>query len=76
VGGETLDLSAVLIGYGAGIDDATDFVQFVGSGNDTKVQVDADGAANGVVFVDVALLQNVTLTNVNQAILEGNLDLN
>jgi hypothetical protein len=39
------------------------------------VLVDADGLANGVSFTDVALLQNVALTNVNQAVIEGNLDL-
>jgi len=39
------------------------------------VLVDADGLANGVSFTDVALLQNVTLASVNQAVIEGNLDL-
>jgi hypothetical protein len=50
-------------------------VQFVNAGGDTTVRIDADGIANGVSFVDVAVLQNVTLSNVAQAMIEGNLDL-
>src|SRR5262245_50628845 len=33
------------------------------------------GAGGLATFVDVAVLQGVTLTNVNQAVVEGNLDL-
>jgi len=75
VSGDSLDVSSLLTGYDVALDDPTDFVQFVASGNDTRVLVDADGLANGVSFADVALLQNVALTNVNQAVIEGNLDL-
>ena len=74
-GGDVLDLSDLLDGFDLGRDNADDFVQFVNAGGDTTVRVDADGAANGVSFVDVAVLQNVTLSNVAQAMIEGNLDL-
>jgi len=74
-GGDVLDLADLLSGFDAGSDNANDFVQFVNAGGDTTVRVDIDGAANGVSFADVAVLQNVTLTNVAQAIIEGNLDL-
>ena len=73
--GDKLDVSALLTGYDLALDNPADFVQFIGSGGDTRVLVDGDGLANGVSFTDVALLQNVTLTNVNQAVIEGNLDL-
>ena len=75
VGGDLLDLSDLLDNFNPGQSDPNDFVQFVTAGGDTTVRVDADGAANGVSFVDVALLQNVTLSNVAQAMIEGNLDL-
>lgn len=74
-GGDVLDLSDLLDGFNLGNDDPNDFVQFVNAGGDTTVQVDTDGAANGINFVDVAVLQNVTLDNVAQAMIEGNLDL-
>ena len=75
VSGDKLDVSSLLTGYDLALDNPADFVQFVASGSDTRVLVDADGLANGVSFTDVALLQNVTLTSVNQAVIEGNLDL-
>ena len=71
--GDTLDLSNILTGYTAGVSDANDFVQLAPGGGDTAVMVDVDGTLNGVSFVQVATLQSVTLTNVNQAVLEGNL---
>ncbi len=71
--GDTLDLSDLLTGYFAGSSDPSDFVQFVNAGSDTMVQVDIDGAANGVNFVDACLLEGVILANVNQAVMEGNL---
>jgi hypothetical protein len=73
--GDTLDLSDLLTGYTAGVSDPNDFVQFVPGGGNTTVRVDADGAAGGAVFVDVAVLSGVTLTGVNQAVVEGNLQL-
>ncbi|MFM9843371.1 MAG: beta strand repeat-containing protein [Dongiaceae bacterium] len=75
VGGDVLDLSDLLDNFNPGQSDPNDFVQFVNAAGDTTVRIDADGIANGVSFVDAAVLQNVTLSNVAQAMIEGNLDL-
>jgi Ca2+-binding RTX toxin-like protein len=69
-GGDILDLSDLLIGFDEGADNLGDFVQFVQQGADTLIQVNADGT--GVDFVDVALLQNVTLT-LGAAVADGNI---
>jgi Ca2+-binding RTX toxin-like protein len=71
--GDALDLSDLLTGYVAGTSNASEFVMFEASAGNTTVKVDIDGAANGANFVDVCVLQGVNLTNVNQAIMEGNL---
>ena len=73
--GDTLDLSDVLNGYTPGSSDANDFVQFSTSGGNTTVLVDKDGTGGGFVFVEVAVLNGVELTNVNLAVAEGNLRL-
>lgn len=73
--GDTLDLSDLLTGYTAGVSDANDFVQFTNLGGKTQVFVDQDGAVGGAIFVEVAELNGVILSNVNQAVLEGNLEL-
>ena len=73
--GDALDLSELLTGYTAGVSDANDFVQFTNLGGKTQVFVDQDGAAGGALFVQVAELNGVILSNVNQAVLEGNLQL-
>jgi hypothetical protein len=65
--------AGALVGFDAGSSNPGDFVQFGNAAGDTTMRVDVDGAANGVNFVDVCLLQGVTLTNVNQAAMEGNL---
>jgi Ca2+-binding RTX toxin-like protein len=72
-GGEVLDLSDVLIGYDGVTSDANDFVKFTNAGGGTLVQVDADGASGSVGFVDIMLLPGGSLTNVGQAIANGNL---
>ncbi|WP_237884046.1 beta strand repeat-containing protein, partial [Pseudomonas sp. PGPR40] len=57
--GDALDLSALLsANFVSGISQASDFVQLAQSGSDITVQVDADGAANGTNFADVAVLAN------------------
>ncbi|WP_095051635.1 VCBS domain-containing protein [Pseudomonas sp. Irchel s3b2] len=57
--GDSLDLSALLsANFVSGISQASDFVQLAQSGSDITVQVDADGAANGTNFADVAVLAN------------------
>jgi VCBS repeat-containing protein len=57
--GDALDLSALLsANFVSGISQASDFVQLTQSGSDITVKVDADGAANGTNFADVAVLAN------------------
>ncbi|WP_448111475.1 VCBS domain-containing protein [Pseudomonas lini] len=57
--GDSLDLSALLsANFVSGISQASDFVQLAQSGSNITVQVDADGAANGTNFADVAVLAN------------------
>jgi Ca2+-binding RTX toxin-like protein len=72
-GGEALDLSDVLSGYDGVTSDANDFVKFTSVGDDTLVQVDADGVGGSVGFIDIVLLKGVSLTDVGQAIADGNL---
>ncbi len=71
--GDALDVSNLLTGFVEGSSDPNEFVQFANSSGDTLVRVDADGAVNGANFVDVCVLQNVTLSNVAQAVDDGNL---
>jgi Ca2+-binding RTX toxin-like protein len=73
--GDTLDLSELLTGYTVGVSDANDFVQFTNLGGKTQVFVDQNGAVGGASFVEVAELDGVILSNINQAVLEGNLQL-
>ncbi|WP_095131000.1 VCBS domain-containing protein [Pseudomonas sp. Irchel s3h14] len=57
--GDALDLSALLsANFVSGVSQASDFVQLAQSGSDVTVKVDADGAANGTNFADVAVLAN------------------
>ncbi|MGF6402099.1 VCBS repeat-containing protein [Pseudomonas frederiksbergensis] len=57
--GDALDLSALLsANFVSSISQASDFVQLTQSGSDITVKVDADGAANGTNFADVAVLAN------------------
>jgi Ca2+-binding RTX toxin-like protein len=63
-GGDVLDLSALLesIGYAGGDPFADGFLRFQASGPNTSVQMDENGAAGGLAFAAVVLLQNATLT--------------
>jgi Ca2+-binding RTX toxin-like protein len=64
--GDALDLSALLkANFVSGSSQASDFVQLVQTGSDITVQVDADGAANGTNFTDVAVLANAGTTGVD-----------
>ncbi|WP_123360323.1 VCBS domain-containing protein, partial [Pseudomonas frederiksbergensis] len=57
--GDTVDLSALLnANFVSGSSQVSDFVQLAQSGSDITVKVDADGAANGTNFADVAVLAN------------------
>ena len=71
-GGDALDLSDILIGYDGVTSDANDFVKFTSIGDDTLIQVDADGSGGAFGFVDTVLLTSVSI-DVGQAIDFGNL---
>ncbi len=55
--GDSLDISDLLSRFTQGSSDISDFVQFVNSGADTLVQVDANGAAGGANFQSIATLE-------------------
>jgi Ca2+-binding RTX toxin-like protein len=69
-GGDKLDVSSLLTGFDASKVD--DFVQTEVIGGDTVVRVDADGAANGSSFTEVAVLSSVE-TSVNDLVADGNI---
>ena len=74
-GGDTLDISALLIGYNVGTSTPSDFIHVttVGSGASavTTISIDRDGTAGGAAnFVDIAVLQ--TGLTVNLATLLAN----
>jgi Ca2+-binding RTX toxin-like protein len=62
--GDVLAIGNLLTGFSAGQEAA--FVQLVGEGANTTVQVDTDGAANGSAFTSVAVLNGVTGTTLSQ----------
>ncbi len=57
-GGDTLDLSDVLVGYDALTDAIGDFVSVAESSGNTVISVDADGGGDN--FVQIAALNSVT----------------
>lgn len=71
--GDTLDISDLLTGYDGVTSDPSEFVKFATANGGTLVQVDADGAGGDAEFVDTVLLQGVNLSDVGQAIADGNL---
>lgn len=58
--GDALDISDLLTGFDPINDAVTSFVRITTVGANSVVAVDADGAANGVSFVNIATLANVT----------------
>jgi Ca2+-binding RTX toxin-like protein len=72
LGGDILDIADLLVGYDAVTSDLNDFVQCVTVGGDTTVQVDVDGAANGVMFVSIAIMTGVATDAATMAA-DGNL---
>ncbi len=73
---DILDISDLVVGFVEDVSKITDFVRFVASGNNTVVQIDADGAVGGSDFVSLATLTGVTgpSANVNTFFSHGNLD--
>jgi len=62
--GDKLDLSDML-DFSTG-DDVLDFIKLTQDGDNTTVQVDVDGAANGANFVDVCTLDNYGASGTDQ----------
>jgi hypothetical protein len=73
--GDKLDIHDLLTGFVAGASDPNDFVHLAESGGNTTLKVDANGAAGGAVFTDVAVLTGVIGLTVSQLVTDGNLDL-
>ncbi len=69
-GGDVLDLGDLLSGFDAAVDNINDFLQASTADGSTTIQVDRDGQANGVAFVDMAVLQGVS-TDVNGLLNNG-----
>jgi Ca2+-binding RTX toxin-like protein len=59
VGGDILQVGNILAGYSNG-DDINDFLRIALDGGQTKVQIDVDGQANGVNFVNLAILNGIS----------------
>jgi Ca2+-binding RTX toxin-like protein len=73
-GGDLLDLADLLIGFDAAVDNVNDFLSASAAGGSTTIQVDRDGQANGVAFVDMVVLQGVS-TDVSGLLNNGSLAL-
>ena len=57
---DALDISDILIGFDPLADAISDFVEVTESAGNTLIGVDADGAANGVSFSNIAQINNLT----------------
>jgi Ca2+-binding RTX toxin-like protein len=56
---DTIDIHSVLTGFTPGVSNLSDFVELTQVGHNTTVlSVDTDGAANGINFVPIAVLQH------------------
>ncbi|HIL29699.1 MAG TPA: type I secretion C-terminal target domain-containing protein [Micavibrio sp.] len=70
---DALDISDLLTGFTAGVDDINDFVQLTESAGDTFVAIDANGAAGGASFTDVAQIIDFTGLNADYMLSSGHL---
>ena len=57
---DAFDISDLLSGYTDGVSDINDFVQFVQSGSNTLLQIDANGTDGGAGFQSIAQINGVT----------------
>jgi Ca2+-binding RTX toxin-like protein len=69
---DVLAIGDMLVGFAEG--DEAAFVRLVDDGTNTTVQVDPDGAANGVAFTSIALLDGVTGTTLTDLVNAGQID--
>ena len=72
-GGDVLDLHVALVGFDFATDNINHFLKTSTANGNTVIQADADGAANGVNFVDVVELQGVS-TDLAGLLSNGNLE--
>jgi Ca2+-binding RTX toxin-like protein len=70
--GDVLAIGNLLSGFVAGQE--ADFVRLVANGSDSTLEVDADGAANGSLYVPVVVLNGVTGTTLADLMSGGQLD--
>ena len=68
-----LDLHVALVGFDFATDNINHFLKTSTANGNTVIQADADGAANGVNFVDVVELQGVS-TDLAGLLSNGNLE--
>ncbi|MCB1532175.1 MAG: type I secretion C-terminal target domain-containing protein [Alphaproteobacteria bacterium] len=72
-GRDAIDISDILSGYDYLTDNINDFVQLTESGGNTTISVDANGAAGGSSYTDIAVLNGVTGLDLYQMISADNL---
>jgi trimeric autotransporter adhesin len=72
-GGDVLDLDVLLSAFDFGSDNINDFLKTSAANGNTTIQVDTDGTANGVNFVDAVILQGVS-TDIAGLLTGGNLE--
>lgn len=70
--GDAIDIDDI-ISYTEGVDVISDFVQLTEAGGNTTIAVDADGAAGGSNFVNVAVIDGVTGLDLNTMVADGSL---
>lgn len=68
---DAIDLSDILTGYTAGSSDINDFVTITTSGSNSIIAVDANGAAGGASFTDIAQINDFAGISV-EALLANN----
>jgi trimeric autotransporter adhesin len=73
-GGDVIDVGGLLVGFTPDVSNVNDFLKTSTADGSTKIQVDVDGTANGVNFVDMAVLQGVS-TSVDGLLANGSLQL-
>ena len=73
-GGDVIEVGSLLLGFTPGVSDVNDFLKSSTANGSTTLQVDLDGAAGGVNFVEFAVLQGVS-TSIDGLLANGSLQL-
>ena len=72
--GDIIDISDIVTGYDASVDDINDFVRFVDSGANTTLEIDSDGLAGGASFQAVTTISGGAGLDATTLEANGNLD--